>query len=122
MTRLAKYQLYECIKCQSQYRHAIWASISVHAPLSANISLLRKCVDCGFVGPLDDWIFMKDLELLTPKEKDVKVHNLMFSLGLGPKPKHPSFIQRISMIFTKKNAVKIREYEAYKDIKIIGDK
>jgi hypothetical protein len=117
MTRLARYQLYECKKCHATYRHPVWASISVHAPLSANNSLIRKCVDCGFEGHLDSWTFVKDMELLTPEEKEEKVKQLMFSLGAGPKPKQHSFFQWISIFFKKKiNGPK--EYENYRDIKI----
>jgi len=118
MTRLARYEIYECSNCHAQYRHPIWASVSVHMPISSDYSLLRECKKCGFQEKLENWIFIKELELLTVEEKKKKYEQLMFSLGVGEKPKSESIFQQIKRIFGNKK-IAVKEYEMYNDIKVI---
>ena len=118
MTRLARYEIYECSNCHAQYRHPIWASVSVHMPISSDYSLLRGCIECGFEEKLDNWMFIKELELLTDEEKKKKHEQLMFSLGVGEKPKSESIFQQIKRIFSNKTII-VKEHEMYKDIKVI---
>jgi Zn ribbon nucleic-acid-binding protein len=120
MTRLARYEIYECPKCQSKYRHPIWASISIHMPLSANKSLPRKCIDCGYEAKLNNWIFDKELELLTQEEANEKIENLMRNLVLNYNQKKESYLKKIANYF--KNTEKHqKEYQLYRDIEIVGD-
>ena len=116
MTRLARYEIYECSQCHAQYRHPIWASVSVHMPLSADYSMLSKCIDCGSIEKLDKWILVKELELLTEEEKKKKYEQLMYSLGVGEKPLKDSFFKRLINIFCKS---KLKEFEQFKDIQIV---
>ena len=116
MTRLARYEIYQCSNCHAQYRHPIWASISIHMPLSANYSSIRKCIDCGLEENLDKWILVKELELLTNDEKKKKYEQLMYSLGVGGKPIKDSLLKRFKNLFNKN---KIKEFEQFRDIKIV---
>ncbi len=87
MTRLARYQLYACPSCRSVYKHPLWASVSIHVPLSINPNLDRECVKCGFKAPLDGWTEQGTVERFTDEERERRNAALVYSLGLGPRPK-----------------------------------
>ena len=118
MTRLTRYEIYACSNCLAQFRHPIWASVSVHMPISSDYSLLRECTKCGFQEKLESWIYFKELELLTDEEKKKKYEQLMFSLGVGEKPKSESIFQLVKRIFNNKT-ITVKEHEMYNDIKVI---
>lgn len=117
MTRLARYEIYQCLNCHAQYRHPIWASFSIHMPLSADYSLFRKCIDCGLEAKLEKWTLIKELELLTDIEKKMKYEQLMYSFGVGEKPLKDSLLKRFSNFFRKKE---IKEFDKFRDIQIIN--
>lgn len=119
MSRLGSYKIYQCPNCTAQYRHPIWASISVHVPISANLNLDRVCVGCGFTNQLNEWVFVKDLELLTEEEKQAKVAQLMYSLGVGNKPKI-NLGERIANLFKIQVKKPPKEYELFADIVVKG--
>lgn len=97
MTRLGRYQLYACPSCSAIYKHPLWASVSIHVPRSINPKLDRECVKCGFKAPLEGWTQLGTVERFTDEERERRNAALVYSLGLGPRPrsKEKALSQRI---------------------------